>query len=109
MRSWKELLIALYGNNSQNVVWGVAHVHLFVLLVLVLIFRKMPGEVLVAGFVAGILVDSLYLHNILPVIIPDLLKALVGDNVFFISFRTCLIALMRPDVPDVDVVPVLVR
>lgn len=66
-------------------------------------------EVLVAGFVAGILVDSLYLHNILPVIIPDLLKALVGDNVFFISFRTCLIALMRPDVPDVDVVPVLVR
>lgn len=109
MKNCKELLIALFGNNNPSVVWGVALAHLFVPLVLVLIFRKMLGEVPAVGFVAGIPVAFLYLLNIRPDIIPGLLKVPAGDSVFYISFHTCRIVLMKRDAPDADVVPVPVR
>mgnify|MGYP007019979782 FL=1 len=99
----------LFGNNSPNAVWDVAHALMFVQPVPVLIFRKMLGEVPAVGFVAGIPVAFLYLLNIRPDIIPGLLKVPAGDSVFYISFHTCRIVLMKRDAPDADVVSVPVR
>ena len=102
-------LVLTFPNGDTISTANATFAHLFVPLVLVLIFRKMLGEVPVVGFVAGIPVVFLYLLNIRPDIIPDLLKVPAGDSVFYISFHTCRIVLMKRDAPDADVVPVPVR
>ena len=97
----------IWKTNNPSVVWGVALAHLFVPLVLVLSIQEDARGSPAVGFVAGIPVAFLYLLNIRPDIIPGLLKVPAGDSVFYISFHTCRIVLMKRDAPDADVFPCL--
>ena len=94
---------------TMQIMAGTPQMKLFTTLLIDSIFRKMLGEVPAVGFVAGIPVAFLYLLNIRPDIIPGLLKVPAGDSVFYISFHTCRIVLMKRDAPDADVVLVPVR
>ena len=79
---------------------------LYVLLVPVLIFRKMPKDHPADVSVAGIHAVFLSLHSTLPGIIRVLRKVPVGVSGYYTSFLICPKGYTKQVVQDVDVVPV---
>ena len=109
VRSWREHSTVLFGNNSPNAVWDVAHALMFVQPVPVLIFRKMPKVRPVIVSVVGILAAFRCLPSIRPDIIRARHKAPVGVSAFCISSPICLNGYRKPVVPDAGVVRVPAR